>query len=57
MRAETMQFGGALQAGYFLLAVRAHGLAAGPMGGFDKTALDADFFPWVRSCSNSHGET
>jgi 3-hydroxypropanoate dehydrogenase len=45
MRAETMQFGGALQAGYFLLAVRAHGLAAGPMGGFDKTALDADFFP------------
>lgn len=31
-----------LQAGYFLLAVRAAGLAAGPMGGFDAAALDAD---------------
>jgi 3-hydroxypropanoate dehydrogenase len=48
LRTETMQFGGALQAGYFLLAVRAHGLAAGPMIGFDKTALDADFFPGAR---------
>jgi hypothetical protein len=28
-----------------LLAVRAQGLAAGPMGGFDAEALDADFFP------------
>jgi 3-hydroxypropanoate dehydrogenase len=45
MRAETGRFSGALQAGYFLLAVRAHGLAAGPMGGFDAAALDADFFP------------
>ena len=45
LHAETMQFSGALQAGYFLLAVRAHGLAAGPMGGFDAAALDADFFP------------
>ena len=33
MRTETMRFSGALQAGYFLLAVRAQGLAAGPMGG------------------------
>lgn len=31
-----------LQAGYFLLAVRAVGLAAGPMGGFDAAGLDAD---------------
>lgn len=31
-----------LQAGYFLLAVRALGLSAGPMGGFDAAALDAD---------------
>jgi 3-hydroxypropanoate dehydrogenase len=44
-RTETMRFSGALQAGYFLLAVRAHGLAAGPMGGFDAAGLDADFFP------------
>lgn len=30
-----------LQAGYFMLAVRAAGLAVGPMGGFDHAALDA----------------
>jgi 3-hydroxypropanoate dehydrogenase len=45
MRADTGAFNAALQAGYFLLAVRAHGLAAGPMGGFDKSGVDADFFP------------
>jgi len=45
MRTETMRFSGALQAGYFLLAVRAQGLAAGPMGGFDRDGLDAEFFP------------
>jgi 3-hydroxypropanoate dehydrogenase len=31
-----------LQAGYFILGVRAAGLAAGPMGGFDSAGLDAD---------------
>lgn len=30
-----------LQAGYFIMAVRAVGLAAGPMGGFDAKAVDA----------------
>jgi 3-hydroxypropanoate dehydrogenase len=44
-RNDTGAFNAALQAGYFLLAVRAHGLAAGPMGGFDKAAVDAEFFP------------
>lgn len=42
-------FNGALQAGYFILAVRAVGLAAGPMLGFDQAAVDAVFFgdrPW-----------
>jgi 3-hydroxypropanoate dehydrogenase len=34
-----------LQAGYFLLGVRAAGLAAGPMGGFDAAGLDAELFP------------
>ncbi|MDQ1569917.1 MAG: 3-hydroxypropanoate dehydrogenase [Actinomycetota bacterium] len=34
-----------LQAGYFLLAVRAEGLAAGPMGGFNAATLDEQFFP------------
>jgi 3-hydroxypropanoate dehydrogenase len=31
-----------LQAGYFIVGVRAAGLAAGPMGGFDKAGVDAD---------------
>lgn len=35
----------ALQAGYFIMSVRAHGLAAGPMTGFDAAGLDAEFFP------------
>ncbi len=36
MRGTIGRFSGALQAGYFIMAVRAHGLAAGPMGGFDR---------------------
>ena len=34
----------AIQTGVFLLAVRAHGLAAGPMAGFDGPGIDAEFF-------------
>lgn len=45
MRISSSRFNSALQAGYFVLAVRALGFAAGPMGGFDAEALDADFFP------------
>jgi nitroreductase len=33
-----------LQIGYLILAVRAVGLAAGPMGGFDRDGVDAEFF-------------
>jgi 3-hydroxypropanoate dehydrogenase len=33
-----------LQAGYFILAVRAVGLDAGPMAGFDHDGVDAEFF-------------
>jgi 3-hydroxypropanoate dehydrogenase len=44
-RSATGEFNAALQAGYFILAVRAHGLAAGPMAGFDKAGVDAEFFP------------
>jgi len=33
-----------LQAGAFILAVRAVGLDAGPMGGFDADGVDAEFF-------------
>ena len=45
MRITASRFNSALQAGYFVLAVRALGFAAGPMGGFDAPGLDADFFP------------
>lgn len=38
-------FNGPLQAGYFILAVRAFGLAAGPMAGFDAAGIDKEFFP------------
>ncbi|UGT61845.1 malonic semialdehyde reductase [Nocardia asteroides] len=44
LRTRTGQFNAALQAGYFILAVRAAGLAAGPMAGFDATGIDAEFF-------------
>ncbi|TNC26456.1 malonic semialdehyde reductase [Amycolatopsis alkalitolerans] len=33
-----------LQVGYFIIGVRAAGLAAGPMTGFDNAGLDAEFF-------------
>ncbi|WP_433567710.1 malonic semialdehyde reductase [Nocardia sp. CA-151230] len=45
LRTSTGRFNAALQAGYFILAVRALGLAAGPMGGFDATGVDTEFFP------------
>ncbi|MFB9909423.1 malonic semialdehyde reductase [Allokutzneria oryzae] len=45
MRTDAAHFNSALQAGYFLLAVRAAGLAAGPMGGFDREGVDREFFP------------
>jgi 3-hydroxypropanoate dehydrogenase len=34
---------GHMQAAYFIMAVRAVGLAAGPMGGFDAAGIDAEF--------------
>src|SRR6202046_1566156 len=48
-RERLARFNGALQAGYFILAIRAAGLAAGPMLGFDGSGIDAEFFagrPW-----------
>lgn len=43
-REQAATFNATLQIGYFLLGVRAAGLAAGPMGGFDAAALDEEFF-------------
>jgi 3-hydroxypropanoate dehydrogenase len=44
-REATAKFNGALQVGYFILGVRAAGLAAGPMTGFDAAGITDDFFP------------
>jgi 3-hydroxypropanoate dehydrogenase len=47
-RTETRErlavYNSALQTGVFLLAVRAAGLAAGPMAGFDTAGVDEEFF-------------
>lgn len=47
-REQMARFNASLQIGYFLLGVRAAGLAAGPMGGFDADGIDDDFFPGGR---------
>jgi 3-hydroxypropanoate dehydrogenase len=44
MRTDQATFNAALQIGYFIVGVRAAGLAAGPMAGFDKAGIDAEFF-------------
>lgn len=44
-RIAQARFNATLQAGYFLLGVRAAGLAAGPMAGFDATGVRREFFP------------
>jgi len=43
-REQVARFNATLQVGYFLLGVRAAGLAAGPMGGFDAAGVDREFF-------------
>jgi 3-hydroxypropanoate dehydrogenase len=44
-RERSARFSAALQAAYFLVGVRAAGLGAGPMTGFDAAGIDAEFFP------------
>jgi len=39
------RFNASIQAGYFILAVRAMGLADGPMAGFNNAGVDEEFFP------------
>ncbi|MFR9775100.1 malonic semialdehyde reductase [Micromonospora sp. MS34] len=43
-RERMARFNATLQIGYWLFAVRAAGLAAGPMAGFDADGLDKEFF-------------
>jgi 3-hydroxypropanoate dehydrogenase len=44
VREQVARFNGAIQVGYFVLGVRAVGLGAGPMGGFDAAGVDREFF-------------
>lgn len=44
-REATAKLNASLQVGYFILGVRAAGLAAGPMTGFDAEGIDREFFP------------
>jgi 3-hydroxypropanoate dehydrogenase len=43
-RHQAARFNATLQDGYFILAVRAAGLAAGPMLGYDADGIDREFF-------------
>ena len=44
-REGQARFNAALQIGYLIIGIRAAGLAAGPMAGFDTAGVDAEFFP------------
>ncbi|MEU1686460.1 malonic semialdehyde reductase [Micromonospora sp. NPDC005707] len=44
-REAQARFNAALQIGYLLIGVRAAGLAAGPMAGFDAFGVEREFFP------------
>ena len=52
LTAETAFRNATLQAAYFMLALRAVGLDVGPMSGFDKAKVDAEFFPNGRLKAN-----
>ncbi|MET8541335.1 malonic semialdehyde reductase [Kitasatospora sp. NPDC004799] len=44
VREQSATLNGALQAAYFIVGVRAAGLAAGPMTGFDAEGINKEFF-------------
>ena len=44
-RVGTAELNAGLQIGYLILGIRAAGLAAGPMTGFDADAISKEFFP------------
>ncbi len=49
---ETAMRNGTLQGGYLIMAARALGLDCGPMSGFDKDGVDAEFFAGTTIKSN-----
>jgi 3-hydroxypropanoate dehydrogenase len=44
VRERSATLNGALQIGYFIIGIRAAGLAAGPMTGFDADGINKEFF-------------
>lgn len=48
----TASYSGALQTAYLIIAARALGLDAGPMGGFDRAGVDGEFFAGTSWRSN-----
>jgi 3-hydroxypropanoate dehydrogenase len=44
-RERSAALNAALQVGYFIIGVRAAGLAAGPITGFDADGINKEFFP------------
>ncbi|MFI1096830.1 malonic semialdehyde reductase [Streptomyces sp. NPDC020917] len=44
VREQSAALNGALQVGYFIIGIRAAGLAAGPMTGFDAEGINKEFF-------------
>jgi 3-hydroxypropanoate dehydrogenase len=58
---ETAFRNSSLQAAYFIIAARAHGLDCGPMSGFDQAKVNAEFFADGRFkanfiCALGHGD-
>ncbi|WP_189423999.1 malonic semialdehyde reductase [Streptomyces griseoviridis] len=45
LRERSALLNGALQAAYFIIGIRAAGLSAGPMSGFDEDGVNREFFP------------
>jgi nitroreductase len=45
VREESAKLNASLQIAYFILGIRALGLAAGPMSGFDAERVNKEFFP------------
>jgi 3-hydroxypropanoate dehydrogenase len=59
---ETVLRNSSLQGAYFILAARALGLDCGPMSGFDRNKVDAEFFPdgkWKANflCNLGYGDS
>lgn len=52
LASNTATLNSSLSGAYFIMAVRALGLAAGPMGGFDRAGVDSTFFADGRFKSN-----